>query len=109
MTSNFILFNTCLLFFLLFLNIDVGNAQKYSYETAEDIASKFTRKDLEMAGPLIHNAVDFVLNYVFKQSNSSNHTSECIKALENSAANVFSCKYTLNFIKCCCRRMKRVL
>ena len=109
MTSNFILFNTCLLFFLQLLNIEVGNAQKYSYGTAEDIASKFTRKDLEMAGPLIDNAVDFVLNYIFQQSNSSNHTSECIKALENSAGNAFSCKYTLNFIKCCCRRMKRVL
>ncbi|CAB4011957.1 Hypothetical predicted protein [Paramuricea clavata] len=88
MASDFILF-TCTLFFLQFLNIEVGNAQRYSYETP-NMAGKFTRKELQMARPIIENAINIALNDAFKQSNTSNNTSECMNTVKNSTSSAFS-------------------
>ena len=88
---------TCILFFLKFLTIEVGNAQKYTYETP-NIPGKFTRKEAQTAKLLLDSAADFVLNRVFKQSNTSMNTSECLKQLVNSTGQAFSCKCTLKFV-----------
>ncbi|XP_028392602.1 uncharacterized protein LOC114517142 [Dendronephthya gigantea] len=63
------LFFTCTSFVLC---IGYGNGQRYSYE-APNIASN-TRKELEVAGPIIENAVHLALNHVHSSyKNTSGH------------------------------------
>ena len=103
MASNFIYFCGCTLFFLQCLYIQVGNAQRYSYESPS-IAEKITKKELEMAGPVIEKAIDGIFRRIFKPSNGSdvktlngsNSIFQCVNALTKLTKNITSvipCKY----------------
>ena len=63
------------------------------------MAGKFTRKELQMARPIIENAINIALNDAFKQSITSHNTSECTNAVKNSTGSAFSCKYTVWFVR----------
>ena len=109
MASNFIYFCGCTLFFLQCLRIQVGNAQRYSYEW-QSIAEKYTKKELEMAGPVIEKAIDGIFRRIFKPSNGSdikplngsNGILPCVIALEKLTKNISSvipCKYIWHVCK----------
>jgi hypothetical protein len=100
MAFNFHIRFACALFFLKCLNVEVANAQKYSYDTPH-FRGNFTCKDrakARMVRQFLNNVEDFVLDRVFRPSNSSNTTSECTKELLKNFGKISSCKSTLYFM-----------